>query len=96
VTAKLGLSIEPLHEIAAQMAALPSAIGKPNQDPSRDPTLLAEKIVKNLLNYLSGFTGGGGPMSPDVAVPMGLIVKWYEGFMTKVKNSGISFLERDE
>ncbi|KAF5372602.1 hypothetical protein D9758_005223 [Tetrapyrgos nigripes] len=96
ITAILGLSVEPLDQIAAQIATLPASVSKLNQDPSRDTTVLAEKIVKNLFNYLAGFTGGGGPMSPDVPVPMGLIVKWYEGFMTKIKNSGIAFLERDE
>jgi len=95
VTAILGLSVEPLDQIQMQIASLPSSIAKPNQDPSRDPTVLAEKIVKNLFNYLSGFTGGGA-MSPEVAIPMGLIVKWYEGFMSKVRNSGIAFLEKEE
>ncbi|KAK7449229.1 hypothetical protein VKT23_013374 [Stygiomarasmius scandens] len=95
VTAILGLSVEPLDQIQMQIASLPSSIAKPNQDPSRDPTVLAEKIVKNLFNYLSGFTGGGA-MSPEVAIPMGLVVKWYEGFMSKVRNSGIAFLEREE
>ncbi|THU95935.1 DUF775-domain-containing protein [Dendrothele bispora CBS 962.96] len=95
VTAILGLSVEPLDQIHAQMGSLPSFIAKPNQDPSKDPTVLAERIVKNLFNYLSSFTGGG-PLTPDVAVPMGLIAKWYEGFMSKVKNSGVAFLEREQ
>lgn len=35
-------------------------------------------------------------MSPEVAVPIGYIVKWYEGFMSKVRNGGVGFLEREE
>ncbi|KAJ6591298.1 hypothetical protein DFH09DRAFT_1139224 [Mycena vulgaris] len=87
-TAILGLSIEPLAQIAPQ---LPSVVAKP--EPLRDTTLLAERIVKHLFNYVSGFTGGVGP---DVAVPMTLIVKWYESFVGKVRNGGVGFLDRGE
>ncbi|KAJ7726956.1 hypothetical protein B0H16DRAFT_262533 [Mycena metata] len=98
ITAILGLSIEPLADIAAQLAALPNmgagggavALAKP----APDPTLLAERVVKNLFNYVSGFTGGGAGVGADVAVPMGLIVRWYESFVGKVRNGGIGFLER--
>ena len=41
----------------------------------RDSTVLAERIVKHLFNYVSGFTGGS-EMSPDVVVPMGVIARW--------------------
>lgn len=66
--------------------------------PPPDPTLLAEKIVKNLFNYVSGFVpgGGSGQVTPDSVVPMGVIAKWYEKFMTKVKAGGIGFLDREE
>ena len=59
----------------------------------RDPTVLAERIVKHLFNYVSGFTGGSG-MSPDVAVPMSVIAKWHESFMGKIRAGGVGFLER--
>ncbi|KAJ7481833.1 hypothetical protein FB451DRAFT_1237291 [Mycena latifolia] len=92
-TAVLGLSIEPLTLIAAQ---LPSSgtVAKAEPQPLRDPTLLAERIVKHLFNYVSGFTGGG--VGPDVAVPMALVAKWYESFIGKVRNGGVGFLERGE
>ncbi|CAK5263446.1 unnamed protein product [Mycena citricolor] len=93
VTAILGLAIEPLADIAAQMSSMSGAVARP--EPTRDPTVLAERIVKHLFNYVSGFTGGNA-VSPDVPVPMGLIVKWYESFMAKVKNGGIGFLDRTE
>ncbi|KAK0499978.1 DUF775-domain-containing protein [Armillaria luteobubalina] len=93
VTAILGLSIEPVHMIESQLAALPAALVKPGND--LNPTLLAEKIVKNLFNYVSGFTGGG-PMSPELSVPLGLIARWYDNFTSKVRNSGLAFLEREE
>ncbi|KAF8153044.1 hypothetical protein B0H34DRAFT_662393 [Crassisporium funariophilum] len=101
VTAILGLSIEPLPEIATQMSSLASssALVKAGADLTRDPTLLAERIVKHLLNYISGFTGGGGGggmMSPDVVIPMSVIAKWYESFLSKVRAGGVGFLERGD
>jgi hypothetical protein len=33
-------------------------------------------------------------MSPDVAVPMSVIAKWYESFMGKIRAGGVGFLER--
>jgi hypothetical protein len=95
VTAVLGLSIEPLSQIAAQVQSLPSSLVKPGVDLTRDPTVLAERIVKHLFNYISGFTGGGG-MSPQAMIPMGVIAKWYENFLNKVKAGGMGFLERDD
>ncbi|KAF8895910.1 hypothetical protein CPB84DRAFT_1731688 [Gymnopilus junonius] len=93
VTAILGLSIEPLAQIQAQLQSLPSSVVS-GLDLSRDPTKLAERIVKHLFNFISGFTSG--PLSPDVAVPMGIIAKWYEMFLSKVRAGGIGFLERED
>lgn len=63
-----------------------------------DPTLFAEQIVKNLFNYVSGFAPGGGgtAITPDSLVPMGVIAKWYEKFLSKVKAGGVGFLENEE
>ena len=59
----------------------------------RDPTVLAERIVKHLFNHVSGFTGGSG-MSPDVTVLMSVIAKWYESVMGKTWAGGVGFLGR--
>ena len=94
VTAILGLAIEPLPQILAEVSVLPSAVA-PKRDPIADATLLAERIVKHLFNYLAGFAGGN-PLTPDSAVPMGMIVRWYESFSQKVRNNGVGFLENQE
>ncbi|KAF6756018.1 hypothetical protein DFP72DRAFT_964694, partial [Ephemerocybe angulata] len=96
VTAILGLAIEPLDAIAAQ---LPSPNGANNATSSStalvktpslgDTVALAERIVKHLFNYVSGFSGGQG----DVLVPMSVIMKWYENFTNKLKTGGVGFLE---
>jgi len=104
VTAILGLAIEPLGAIQAQMASLPAnqvnaaltnamvttqATVTPN-----DAFWLGERIVKNLLNYLGGFTGGHN--GADVVIPMSIIGKWYESFLNKLRTGGIGFLERQD
>ncbi|TFY81119.1 hypothetical protein EWM64_g2895 [Hericium alpestre] len=98
VTAVLGIAIEPLDQIMAQVQNLPSALAKAPPPPP-DPTLLAEKIVKNLFNYVSGFVAGnssGGRVTAESTVSMGLIARWYETFLGKVRAGGIDFLDRQE
>ncbi|KAF8960902.1 DUF775-domain-containing protein [Flammula alnicola] len=92
VTAILGLAIEPLNLIQAQVQTIQGSLVA--ADMLRDPTVLAERIVKNLFNYISGFTGG--PLNPNVAIPMNLIMRWYENFLGKVRAGGVGFLERGD
>ncbi|KIM41441.1 hypothetical protein M413DRAFT_411155 [Hebeloma cylindrosporum] len=95
VTAILGLSIEPLLQIQAQILSLPKPLTAPGMDLARDPTLLAERVVKHLFNYISSFIGGG-PVSPDTTIPMSVIARWYDNFLGKVRAGGIGFLERED
>ncbi|KAE9389594.1 DUF775-domain-containing protein [Gymnopus androsaceus JB14] len=113
-TAILGISVEPLDQIYAQIQSLPPSNLNPNPNydqssvnamsssavvrPPPDPTLLAERIVRHLFNYLSGFaSSSSGSPGPGTTVPMSLIAKWYEVFVSKVKNTGaLAFLEREE
>jgi len=79
-------------------SANPVGTGGAILKPGSDVTLLAERIVKNLFNYVSGFVpgGGSGMVTPDSVVPMVVITKWYEKFLSKVKAGGVGFLEREE
>ena len=96
VTAVLGISIEPLPQILEQVGAPPSAASKPVPAPS-DGVALAEKIVKHMLNYISGFVSGSGTsLSQESMVPMSLIARWYESFLSKIRAGGIGFLDRQE
>ena len=88
-----------------------------------DASLLAERVARHLVNYVSGFVsssgppasvmdmdpgagagagvgggagGAGGPVRPESTVPLGLIARWYEGFVAKVRAGGVGFLERVE
>jgi hypothetical protein len=98
VTAVLGLSIEPLEQILPQLSSLPSAIVKSSPSMTEDPTVLAERIVKHLFNYVSSFVSGeaGGGVTPETAVPMNIVAKWYDNFTRKVRAGGIGFLERED
>jgi len=96
VTATLGIAIEPLSQISL---TLPDP-GNGNGNGAvvvaarlADPSYLAEKIVKHLFNFLSSFVGTG-TVDENTLVPMGAIVRWYEGFKTKLKNLGPGFLDR--
>jgi protein Hikeshi len=96
VTAVLGISIEPLPQILEQVSFLPSTLAK-STPPLSDATILAEKIVKHLLNFVSGFVSGSGTsLSPESMVPMSLIAKWYESFLVKARAGGVGFLDRQE
>jgi hypothetical protein len=100
VTAILGISIEPLTQIQYQISSLHAAgssalvSSSSKLDLASQPGLLAERIVKHLINYISGFMGSG--LGPEVVLPMSVIIKWYESFLSKVKAGGIGFLERED
>ena len=99
VTAVLGFAIEPLEAVAAQMAALPATsinatlnAGAMGVTKPIDPAALAERIARHLYNYVSGFVPS---LRPESMVPMGIIAKWYENFMGKLRAGGTAFLERE-
>lgn len=102
VTAILGFAVEPLEAVAAQIAALSTTTinSTLSADASAvtkqvDPGVLAERIARHLLNYVSGFVPSGG-MGPESMIPMGVIAKWYDSFMSKLRAGGTGFLERGE
>ncbi len=97
IIAQIGISLEPLASLESQFqstgisgvqAAAPSAL--------TDPKLLAEKVAKNLFDYLGSFFPDPRAIGPDSAVPMGAVKRWYEMFIGKLERGGIGFLERSE
>lgn len=96
VTAVLGIAIEPLSQIAPMLpdpgiANGSGAVVVGNR--TADPGQLAEQVVKHLFNFISSFVGTG-TVDAHTMVPMSAIVRWYEGFRTKLKNMGPGFLDR--
>ncbi len=96
MTAILGFAVEPLDQIQAQMLTLNSAVVKATPNLTKDPSLLAELVVKHLFNYISSFVNSSGTVTSGVMIPMSVIGKWYDNFLSKVRAGGIGFLERDE
>ncbi|KAI5116590.1 hypothetical protein M0805_005185 [Coniferiporia weirii] len=93
----LGISVEPFAAIQAQLATLPSAVARPATP--AEPTVLAEKIVKHLFNFLSSFAADGttgASLTPDSYVQMRAVTRWYESFMSKIRAGGAGFLDRQE
>lgn len=81
VTALLGIAIEPVDSVISQVSTLSSS-GKSVPD----PTVLAERIARHLLNFTSSFG--------TTSIPQRAIEQWYESFRGKVLAMGTSFLER--
>jgi protein Hikeshi len=97
VTAILGIAIEPLDQIAIALSSNPSiSIAPAPPAVAIDPTIIAERIVKNLFNYISSFVDSKMVAQPSTMVPMGLVHNWYENLLTKIRAGGARFLERDE
>ena len=96
VTAILGIAIEPLSQIAPALPDPGTANGSGAvviATKTADPGYLAEQVVKHLFNFISSFAGSG-TVNENTLVPMSAIVRWYEGFKTKLKNMGPGFLGR--
>jgi len=56
-----------------------------------NPTVLVEKIVKHLINYISGFAEKG--FTPE---SMTVIANWYQLFIGKVQTRGLGFLDKED
>ena len=82
--ALIGISVEPLNNLAQQTPAL-------NTTPS---TLNARveftmKMLENFVNFASSFGLQQGQMTPspqETFVPMSVVQKWFENFQRKMTN----------
>jgi len=103
--AVLGISVEPLGSVLAQVASIhvsgsESMTGTSSTALSRrsinlsDPTYLAQKIIQHLFNFLSSFSSSSTP-SGSVLIQMALR-SWYEKLVAKIKNGGTAFLDRED
>ncbi|KAJ9604440.1 hypothetical protein H2200_011276 [Cladophialophora chaetospira] len=91
----LGISVEPVPAIQAQMAQLqqPSSPTAAAKRPPPDTKILAQRIIKNAFNFLSSFAGN---LANGVeVVPLKSFQDWWTKFERRVQNDP-GFLERDE
>ncbi|WVR04177.1 hypothetical protein IAU60_001177 [Kwoniella sp. DSM 27419] len=103
--AQLGIEIAPQHQLEAVLSALgQSTTGGLGGEAkagtgmdlvkSVDVGKVAEKVVKNLFNYLHSF-GGEVKLTPETPIPLSVFQQWYTNFTRKIENDkGASFLDR--
>ncbi|CAE6527949.1 unnamed protein product [Rhizoctonia solani] len=105
VTAILGIAVEPIQAVEAQISANATSqagqstdnrLIKPGSQGLADPTVLAERIVKHMFTYLSSFVSDPGSLTTDTVVPLNIIRRWYDNFLTKIRSGGVSFLENQD
>ncbi|KAK8861226.1 hypothetical protein IAR55_002045 [Kwoniella newhampshirensis] len=101
--AQLGIEIAPLPqlEIIAQSLASSSTTrggeAKGGQLVKNvDVGKVAEKVIKNLFNYLHSF-GGEIKLTPETPIPLSVFQQWYTNFTRKIENDkGAGFLDRED
>lgn len=91
---QLGISIEPAANIQAQLANLQSDAPTSTALVTRPPAtkVLAQRIIKNAFNFLSGFSGSAGGQE---VVPLRSFQDWWKKFERRIENDP-GFLERDD
>ncbi|KZO91036.1 DUF775-domain-containing protein [Calocera viscosa TUFC12733] len=101
-TAQIGISMEPIDQVQEQVVSLSSnsrslvPVRPPAPPPTTsDPVYLTGLILKNLFNYLTSFTHDN-TLNPNNTVQIGMIQKWYDSLMHKLKVGGTGFLERQD
>ncbi|EEB05570.1 inositol metabolism protein Opi10 [Schizosaccharomyces japonicus yFS275] len=102
ITASLGISVEPLESIAQE--AMASSSSTALAKPAAPPSSIAERILKNLYNFLASFavsnlppyaTGLGDLRPNDTYVPLRVFQDWHAKFLSKLTNNP-NFLNEDQ
>jgi hypothetical protein len=91
----LGISVEPLQSIQAQMAQVQQNPSSSNALVKRAPDtrVLAQRIIKNAFNFLASFAGNTA--NGIEVVPLKSFQDWWTKFERRVQNDP-GFLEREE
>ncbi|ODO04549.1 hypothetical protein I350_05153 [Cryptococcus amylolentus CBS 6273] len=96
--AQLGIEVASLAQLEAIQAGLNAATEGKGKELVRnlDVGKIAEKVVRNLFNYLHSF-GGEGALTPTTQIPLSVFQQWYTNFTRKIENDkGASFLDRED
>jgi len=96
--ATLGIEIAPLSQLEQLMGQAGADSGKGKEVAAKvDVGQVAEKVVRNLFNYLHSFGGDGVKLTPDTPIPLSVFEKWYTNFRRKIENDGgAAFLDRED
>ncbi|ODN86535.1 hypothetical protein L198_07229 [Cryptococcus wingfieldii CBS 7118] len=96
--AQLGIEVASLAQLEVIQAGLNAATEGKGKEMVRnlDVGKIAEKVVRNLFNYLHSF-GGEGALTPTTQIPLSVFQQWYTNFTRKIENDkGASFLDRED
>ncbi|KAI0964872.1 hypothetical protein F4678DRAFT_454668 [Xylaria arbuscula] len=94
--ASVGERIQQLQQQSQSQstALVPINRSNNNNDTAPSTQVLAQRIIQNAFNFLSGFSGQVGASGIEV-VPLKAFQEWWRKFETKIKNDP-SFLERPQ
>ncbi|KAL7629180.1 hypothetical protein AAE478_000700 [Parahypoxylon ruwenzoriense] len=91
----IGIDIEDASSVASRMQQLQYEARAAAQQQQQPPTqVLAQRIIQNAFNFLSGFSGKVGAEGIEV-VPLKAFQEWWRRFENKVRNDP-GFLEREQ
>ncbi|KAI1822239.1 hypothetical protein F4861DRAFT_407541 [Xylaria intraflava] len=87
----IGIDIEDAGSVAERIQSIAPQAGVPA---AASTQLLAQRIIQNAFNFLSGFSGQVGASGVEV-VPLRAFQEWWRKFEARVQNDP-SFLEREQ
>ncbi|CAK9783728.1 DUF775-domain-containing protein [Cutaneotrichosporon oleaginosum] len=95
--AQIGIEVATIGAVETAAQASAEKTGKGREVAQRvDVGLVAQKIVKNLFNYLHSF-GGDVKLTPETPIPLSVFQRWFDNFNRKIANdSGAAFLDRED
>ncbi|KAI5923630.1 hypothetical protein F4810DRAFT_201132 [Camillea tinctor] len=91
----IGISVEEASAVAEKLAQLPHSGSGGGKQPSTQ--VLAQRIIQNAFNFLSGFSGQVGTVGGETVevVPLKAFQGWWRKFESRVR-ADPSFLEREQ
>lgn len=90
----IGVSIEGEADVGQKLQELGASKSATGAATTQTPStaVLAQRIIQNAFNFLTGFSGPAGPGGVDV-VPLKAFEEWWRKFENRVRNDP-SFLEK--
>ena len=90
----VGIEVEAESDVGQKLQELQAKRGNTSEGGARKPStaILAQRIIQNAFNFLSGFSGQLGPGGVEV-VPLKAFEEWWKKFESRVR-ADPSFLEK--
>ncbi|XP_014676527.1 PREDICTED: protein Hikeshi-like isoform X2 [Priapulus caudatus] len=80
--AQIGISVEPLDQLAAQVPAGGAAVST-----SDTFTEFANKTLESLFNYASSFASTATPSAGEATLPLSVLQNWYMTFRRRLEQN---------